>query len=94
MQYVTLSNGVEMPVIGYGTFQIQDAAQCERCINDALETGYRLFDTAASYRNEEAVGVAVNSSGIPRKEIFLTTKLWVQDAGYDAALRAFDASLK
>ena len=84
MQYVTLSNGVEMPVIGYGTFQIQDAAQCERCINDALETGYRLFDTAASYRNEEAVGVAVSSSGIPRKEVFLTTKLWVQDAGYDA----------
>ncbi|MGI5906791.1 MAG: aldo/keto reductase [Candidatus Pararuminococcus gallinarum] len=94
MQYVTLSNGVEMPVIGYGTFQIQDAAQCERCINDALETGYRLFDTAASYRNEEAVGVAVSSSGIPRKEVFLTTKLWVQDAGYDATLKAFDASLK
>lgn len=94
MQYVTLGNGVEMPVIGYGTFQIQDAAQCERCISDALESGYRLFDTAASYRNEEAVGAAVNTSGIPRKEIFLTTKLWVQDAGYDAALKAFDASLK
>ena len=94
MQYVTLHNGVKMPVIGYGTFQITDAVQCEKCISDALEAGYRLFDTAASYHNEEAVGKAVKSSGIPREDIFLTTKLWVQDAGYDAALKAYDASLK
>ncbi len=93
MQYRTLYNGVEMPVIGYGTFQITDAAQCQQCVEEALEAGYRLFDTAASYSNEEAVGAAVRGSGIPRKEIFLTTKLWVQDAGYDAALKAFDVSL-
>ena len=94
MRHVTLRNGVKMPVMGYGTFQIQDAAQCERCVSEALETGYRLFDTAASYHNDEAVGTAVNRSGIPREEIFLTTKLWIQDAGYDAALKAFDTSLK
>ena len=94
MQYRTLSNGVELPMIGYGTFQIKDAAQCENCVSEALETGYRLFDTAASYENEAAVGRALRSAGLPRKELFITTKLWVQDAGYDGTLRAFDASLK
>lgn len=94
MEYSVLSNGCLLPKIGFGTFQITDAVQCKRCISDALETGYRLFDTAAAYGNEEAIGAAVNSSGISRKEIFLTTKLWVQDAGYKAALKAFDASLK
>ena len=94
MQYRTLSNGVELPMIGYGTFQIKDAAQCEQCISRALEAGYRLFDTAASYENEAAIGRALHGSGLPRKEWFVTTKLWVQDAGYDGTLRAFDASLK
>lgn len=94
MQYRTLSNGVELPMIGYGTFQIKDAAQCENCVSEALETGYCLFDTAASYENEAAIGMALRSSGLPREELFITTKLWVQDAGYDGTLRAFDASLK
>ena len=94
MQYRTLSNGVELPMIGYGTFQIKDAAQCENCVSEALETGYRLFDTAASYENEAAIGMALRSSGLPREELFITTKLWVQDAGYDGTQRAFDASLK
>ena len=94
MQYRTLSNGVELPMIGYGTFQIKDAAQCENCVSEALEIGYRLFDTAASYENEAAIGMALRSSGLPREELFITTKLWVQDAGYDGTLRAFDASLK
>lgn len=94
MQYRTLSNGVEQPMIGYGTFQIKDAAQCEQCVSQALEAGYRLFDTAASYENEAAIGRALHGSGLPRKEWFVTTKLWVQDAGYDGTLRAFDASLK
>ena len=94
MQYRTLSNGVELTMIGYGTFQIKDAAQCENCVSEALETGYRLFDTAASYENEAAIGMALRSSGLPREELFITTKLWVQDAGYDGTLRAFDASLK
>ena len=94
MQYRTLSNGVELPMIGYGTVQIKDAAQCENCVSEALETGYRLFDTAASYENEAAIGMALRSSGLPREELFITTKLWVQDAGYDGTLRAFDASLK
>ena len=94
MQYRTLSNGVELPMIGYGTFQIKDAAQCEQCVLQAVETGYRLFDTAASYENEAAVGAALRSSGVPREELFLITKLWVQDAGYDGTLKAFDRSLK
>lgn len=94
MQYRTLSNGVELPMIGCGTFQIKDAEQCERCVSQALEAGYRLFDTAASYENEAAVGAALRSSGIPREGLFITTKLWVQDAGYDGALKAFDSSLK
>lgn len=94
MQSVTLRNGVEMPVLGYGTFQITDPSVCEKCVSDALELGYRLFDTAASYQNETAVGKAVRSSGIPRKDLFITTKLWVQDAGYDNTLKAFDTSLK
>ena len=81
MQYRTLSNGVELPMIGYGTFQIKDTAQCEQCISEALETGYCLFDTAASYENEAAIGMALRDSGLPREEWFVTTKLWVQDAG-------------
>lgn len=94
MQQVMLSNGVGMPVLGYGVFQITDAAECERCVGEALARGYRLLDTAAAYRNEQAVGAGVACSGIARSEVFVTTKLWVQDAGYDSTLRAFDASLK
>ena len=83
-----------MPMIGYGTFQITDAKQCRSCVADALAAGYRLVDTAAAYGNEEAVGEAVRQSGIARSELFITTKLWVQDAGYDSTLEAFDRSLK
>ena len=94
MQDCTLSNGVCMPALGYGTFQITDTTLCEQCVENALDAGYRLFDTAASYGNEEAVGNAIRRSGIPRKEIFVTTKLWIQDTGYDNTLKAFDTSLK
>lgn len=94
MQHISLHNGVEMPVMGYGTFQITDPVLCEQCVSNALGAGYRLIDTAAAYQNEEAVGSAIRRSGIPRREIFLTTKLWIQDAGYDGTLKAFDRSLK
>ena len=94
MQYRTLSNGVELPMVGYGTFQIRDAVQCEQCVLQAVETGYRLFDTAASYENEAAVGAALRSSGVPREELFLITKLWVQDASYEGAKAAMETSLK
>lgn len=93
MQYITLCNGVELPMIGYGTFMIKDSALCEKCVTDALETGCRLFDTAASYENEAAIGRVLRSSGLPRKEWFVTTKLWIQDAGYDDTLRAFEHSM-
>ena len=94
MEQVLLNNGVKMPVEGFGVFQISDEAQCWQCVLDALETGYRLFDTTAAYHNEQAVGRAVRESGIPRDEIFITTKLWVQDAGYDQTLAAFERSRK
>ena len=93
MQYITLCNGVELPMIGYGTFMIKDSALCEKCVTDALETGCRLFDTAASYENEAVIGRALRSSGLPRKEWSVTTKLWIQDAGYDDTLRAFEHSM-
>lgn len=83
-----------MPLLGYGVFQIPDAAECERSVSDALRVGYRLIDTAASYMNEEAVGAALAGSGVAREELFVTTKLWVQDASYEGAKRAFDTSLK
>ncbi|MCS7219983.1 MAG: aldo/keto reductase [Anaerolineae bacterium] len=91
---VTLNNGVEMPILGFGVFQITDLAECERCVLDALEVGYRLIDTAAAYGNETAVGNAIKRSGVPREEIFVTTKLWIQDAGYEKAKRAFERSLQ
>lgn len=94
MQYITLNNGLQMPMQGYGVFQITDEAQCKDCVSHALEAGYRLFDTAAAYGNEEAVGAAIRESKVPREEVFLTTKLWVQDAGYENTLKAFDTSLK
>ena len=94
MEYTTLNNGVKMPMIGFGVFQVPDAKQAEAAVSDALEVGYRMIDTASSYFNEEAVGAAIKNSGIPRDEIFVTTKLWVQDYGYDNALKAFDVSMK
>lgn len=93
MEYITLDNGVRMPQEGYGVFQIPPE-ECERCVTDALSVGYRLIDTAASYGNEEGVGTAVRKSGIPREELFITTKLWVQDASYEGAKRAAGASMK
>lgn len=94
MQKVMLNNGVEMPILGFGVYQIEDAKQCEQAVYDALIAGYRLIDTAAAYMNEEAVGKAIKRSGIPREEIFITTKLWIQDAGYENAKKAFAKSLK
>jgi diketogulonate reductase-like aldo/keto reductase len=91
---VTLNNGVEMPQLGLGVFQVQDLAVCERSVLDALETGYRSIDTAASYLNEEAVGKAIKKSSIPREELFVTTKLWMQDAGYEPTKAAFHRSLR
>ena len=93
MQYVTLNNGVEMPILGFGVFQVRDLAECERAVLDAVDAGYRLFDTAASYLNEEAVGRALKKSGVTRDELFVTTKLWVQDAGYERTGSAFQRSL-
>ena len=94
MQKVILNNGVEMPILGFGTYQITDADLCEQCVYDALMIGYRLIDTAASYQNEEAVGRAIKRSGVPREEIFVTTKLWIQDAGYESTKKAFAKSLE
>ena len=93
MYKVVLNNGVEMPMLGFGVFQITDPEECERCVYDALRTGYRLIDTAAAYLNEEAVGKAVKRSGVAREDIFVTTKLWIQDAGYESAKQAFEKSL-
>ena len=90
---VTLNNGVAMPLLGFGVFQVTDLAECERSVLDAIETGYRLLDTAASYNNEAAVGNAIRTSGVARDELFVTTKLWVQDASYDGAKQAFERSL-
>lgn len=94
MQTVKLNNGVEMPIIGFGVFQVTDLAECERSVLDAINTGYRLIDTAQSYFNEEAVGNAIKNSGVPREELFITTKLWIQSNGYEGAKKAFEASLK
>ncbi|ULO04888.1 aldo/keto reductase [Paenibacillus sp. 19GGS1-52] len=94
MQNVILNNGVEMPVLGFGVFQIADQSQCEQSVYDAITSGYRLIDTAASYLNEEAVGRAVKRSGVARDELFITTKLWVQDTGYERTKKAFENSLK
>lgn len=93
MDYTTLSNGVKMPMEGFGVFQVPEAAVCEQAVTDALAVGYRLIDTAAAYFNEEAVGAAIKKSGIPREELFITTKLWIQDAGYENAKKAFQVSL-
>lgn len=91
---VTLNNGVEMPLLGFGVFQMSDLEECERCVSDALETGYRLIDTAAAYGNEAAVGNAIRRSGVARDELFITTKLWIQDAGYERTKAAFERSMQ
>jgi len=93
MNKVKLNNGVEMPILGFGVYQIPDAEECERCVLDALQTGYRMIDTAAAYMNEEAVGKAIRRSGIPRDELFIITKLWIQDQGYEKVKKAFQKSL-
>lgn len=94
MNTVTLNNGVVMPVLGLGVYQIDDASLCEQIVRDALRAGYRLIDTDAAYGNEEAVGRAVKRSGVPREDIFITTKVWVQDFGYEKTKRAVAASLE
>ena len=93
MEKVKLNNGVEMPVLGFGVYQVEDPDICEQCVYEAIATGYRLIDTASAYMNEEAVGRAIARSGVPREELFVTTKLWIQDAGYESARRAFERSL-
>lgn len=93
MKYVKLNNGVEMPILGFGVFQVNDPKECEQSVIDAIQAGYRLIDTAASYMNEEAVGRAIRNSGVNRSELFITTKLWVQDAGYENTKKSFQKSL-
>ena len=93
MQTIKLNNGVEIPILGFGVFQIADSAECERSVVDAIEVGYRHIDTAASYMNEEAVGKGIKQSGLAREELFITTKLWIQSNGYENTLKAFDRSL-
>lgn len=94
MEFVTLNNGVKMPLEGFGVFQVPDPAVCEQAVLDAIATGYRLIDTAAAYMNEQAVGAAIQKCGVPREELFITTKLWVQDASYEGAKRAIETSLR
>ena len=94
MQQVTLNNGVVMPILGYGVFQIPDPQECERCVVEAIGSGYRLIDTAASYLNEEAVGRGIKNAGVPRTDLFVTTKLWVQDTGYERTQQAIEKSLR
>lgn len=94
VQTVKLNNGVEMPLLGFGVFQVTDLSACEQGVYDAIQAGYRLIDTAASYQNEEAVGRAIKKSSVPRDQLFITTKLWVQDAGYEGTKRAFEKSLR
>jgi 2,5-diketo-D-gluconate reductase A len=94
MQTIKLNNGVEIPILGFGVFQIADPAECERSVIDAIEVGYTHIDTAASYMNEEAVGRGVKQSGVAREKLFITTKLWIQSNGYENTLKAFERSLK
>lgn len=94
MKNITLNNGVEMPILGFGVFQVPDPAECEKAVIEAIETGYRLIDTAASYMNEAAVGNAIKKSGVPREELFITTKLWIDGTGYEKTKKAFQKSLE
>ena len=92
MLYATLSNGVKMPMLGYGVYQV-DPAECARCVKDAIDAGYRSIDTAQAYYNEEGVGQAVKASGVPREELFITTKVWISNGGYEKAKASIDESL-
>ena len=94
MEYVGLNNGVKMPVIGFGVFQITDKEECERVVLDAIDVGYRLIDTAQAYGNEEAVGEAIAKSSVPREELFITTKVWISNSGYEKAKASIESSLK
>ena len=94
MKYITLNNGIKMPILGYGVFQIDDQKECERCVLDAISVGYRSIDTAQAYGNEEAVGRAVKKCGVPREELFITTKVWISNAGYENAKKSIEESLK
>jgi len=94
MQTIKLNNGVEIPILGFGVFQIADPNECERSVVDAIQTGYNHIDTAASYQNEEAVGRGIKHSGAAREKLFITTKLWIQSNGYEGTLKAFERSLK
>ncbi len=94
MQTVKLNNDVEIPILGFGVFQITDPVECERSVVDAIQTGYTHIDTAASYQNEEAVGKGIKQSGVAREKLFITTKLWIQSTGYEGTLKAFENSLK
>ncbi|WP_336780084.1 aldo/keto reductase [Paenibacillus illinoisensis] len=94
MEYVTLNNGVQMPILGYGVYQIPDQDECEKCVLDAISVGYRSIDTAQAYRNEEAVGRAIKKSGVPREEFFITTKVWISNAGYEKAKASIEESLE
>ena len=94
MQKVILNNGAEMPILGFGVYQMNDATECEQSVYDAITAGYRLIDTAASYQNEEAVGRAIKRCGVQREELFITTKLWLEDAGYERTKKAFAKSLE
>ena len=93
MEYITLSNGVEMPILGYGVYQVTKE-ECERCVLDALKAGYRSIDTAQSYFNEEEVGSAIQKSGIAREDIFLTSKVWIENYGYEACRKSVEESMK
>ncbi|PYY26116.1 aldo/keto reductase [Paenibacillus illinoisensis] len=94
MEYVTLNNGVQMPILGYGVYQIPDQDECEKCVLDAISVGYRSIDTAQAYGNEEAVGRAIQKSGVPREEFFITTKVWISNAGYERAKASIEESLR
>ena len=93
MEFVTLNNGVKMPMLGYGVYQV-DPAECERCVLDAISVGYRSIDTAQAYNNEEGVGAAIAKCGVPREELFITTKVWISNAGYEKAKASIDESLR
>lgn len=93
MEYVTLNNGIQMPILGYGVYQVKNE-ECERCVLDAIDTGYRLIDTAQSYGNEEAVGNAIKKCGVARENLFITTKVWISNGGYEKAKASLQKSLK
>lgn len=94
MEYITLSNGLKMPLLGFGVYQVPDLAECERVVSDAIRTGYRLIDTAQAYGNEEAVGRAIQKSELPREDFFITSKIWISNFGYEKAKASIEKSLE